>query len=364
MAKSIRFLFLLPVSLSQLLFSWKIVGPCGCALLLLGAGCRPPEAKKAAPGEPSTVIHGQGDLPSTKFEFRTQPNPVVAGQVAIWDLKVIRKSRERGAGNFKVTGDKMLHFIAVSDDLSWFRHLTPEYKDYGHFVTSCILPRAGTYHAYASYTPNYGARVPTRHENARVDFKAVAPGTSESTTLPSPQPGTTAGSVVPLTPDTHQNGWYITTVQSKPEDAPEAEGGATYQVALKSQEITVGEKTNLHFQVRSESGQPIADLQPHRAVGGYVSLISQNKQTFLYALPQVLRSGMSTTQIGGTSGPDMTFETTFPRPGNYKLWAEFKHQDRIITAPFVVKVDGANRVNGTDATRTNAAPKAIKGTQP
>jgi hypothetical protein len=41
-----------------------------------------------------------------------------------------------------------------------------------------------------------------------------------------------------------------------------------------------------------------------------------------------------------SGGPDVMFRTRFPAPGTYKLWAEFKHNDKIITAPFVVKVGG------------------------
>jgi hypothetical protein len=35
---------------------------------------------------------------------------------------------------------------------------------------------------------------------------------------------------------------------------------------------------------------------------------------------------------------DAMFHTNFPHKGVYKIWGEFKHQDKVITVSYVVKV--------------------------
>jgi len=40
------------------------------------------------------------------------------------------------------------------------------------------------------------------------------------------------------------------------------------------------------------------------------------------------------------NGPDITFHTTFTKPGLYKLWAQMDHDGEVRTFPFVVEVKG------------------------
>jgi hypothetical protein len=40
-------------------------------------------------------------------------------------------------------------------------------------------------------------------------------------------------------------------------------------------------------------------------------------------------------------GPDVMFHTNFPTAGLYKVWGQFRHNSKIITAPFVLRVGGA-----------------------
>ena len=48
-------------------------------------------------------------------------------------------------------------------------------------------------------------------------------------------------------------------------------------------------------------------------------------------------------------GPYVMFHTFFPRAGLYKIWAQFKRAGRIITAPFVLRVDEAQTWGGRPA---------------
>jgi hypothetical protein len=53
-----------------------------------------------------------------------------------------------------------------------------------------------------------------------------------------------------------------------------------------------------------------------------------------------------------SGGPDVVFRVNFPKDGLYKVWGEFMHKGKIITAPFVVEVgmgDGNSGDSGAGA---------------
>jgi hypothetical protein len=37
-------------------------------------------------------------------------------------------------------------------------------------------------------------------------------------------------------------------------------------------------------------------------------------------------------------GPHISFRTSFPKPGLYKVWGQFQHKGKIIMADFVLEV--------------------------
>jgi hypothetical protein len=51
---------------------------------------------------------------------------------------------------------------------------------------------------------------------------------------------------------------------------------------------------------------------------------------------------MAPAGVAGTGmryGPDIRFAYTFPQPGRYQLWGQFKHGGTIVTVPVVVEVE-------------------------
>jgi len=38
-------------------------------------------------------------------------------------------------------------------------------------------------------------------------------------------------------------------------------------------------------------------------------------------------------------GPDIRFAYTFPQPGRYQLWGQFRRADAIVTVPLLVEVE-------------------------
>jgi hypothetical protein len=91
----------------------------------------------------------------------------------------------------------------------------------------------------------------------------------------------------------------------------------------------VGDETQLAFTV-SKDGIPVTDLEPYLGAGGHCVLLSEDTRGYLHSHP--LRTS------GARFGPTIVFHTLFPRRGRYKVWAQFQHQGRLLTADFVLNV--------------------------
>ena len=76
---------------------------------------------------------GKGNGNTYKMEFTSNPNPIEAGKVSNLSLtpKIVGKDNEQVP--LDIEHEKKIHFIMVSNDLSWFDHQHPEYKATGSY---------------------------------------------------------------------------------------------------------------------------------------------------------------------------------------------------------------------------------------
>ncbi len=278
---------------------------------------------------------------STDLTFSSEPSELTPGKTALWTLKITDKKTGRPVNDFTVVHDKLMHLIVVSRDLKWFNHLHPELKPDGTFVVSAELPRAGSYKLYADYTP--------KGEEQEIAQHAFA--TKGETAKPLR---------AQLTPDKAQGMWMLKDETSHPEGDPAGAAGGKYQVALMPMpmKLVAGQDAMLHFQVRDAKGQPINDLEPYLGALGHCVILSDDSDVYLHSHPmgasmegmegmEGMNHDMGDMKMEGmkmdapktaASGPDVIFHTNFPRAGLYKIWGQFKHKGKIVTAPFVVNV--------------------------
>jgi len=299
------------------------------AVAVFGGGRKQPAATGSTAAETARGdVHGAAMTKSmsgaTKLEFKTQPKQLKAGQPAIWLPKIFNTKTKMSVRSYETVRDHMMHLIVVSKDLSWFNHLFPEYKDHGLFVTRTVLPRAGTYKLFADYTPREGTREVTGHEFSVTGSIAAAP--------PSPLIADKVG----------KGNWIVREASSRREDEPTDQSqiaprdAPPYQVALMAtpSKLTAKQPVKLHFQIRDIDGKPLADLEPYLGAMGYAVIISSDGSTYVPAEP--MKNGVADMK---THEPVVVFPTNFPRAGIYKVWGQFKHRGRIITAPFVLRVE-------------------------
>lgn len=322
----------------------------GGALLTAGCGGNDPGGSRAdstahahdhadgAHTHDSAHAHDHGDSarPTTRLEFATQPEQIVAGAPASWTLTILDAASGKPVEKLDTVHEKLMHLIVVSSDLSWFNHLHPRYEGNGRFTISTTLPRPGSYKLYADYTPNGKMQEVPQHEFSTADAAAV-PATFASA-------ADTIGA----------GGWMVKTVTSAPEGEPGKAGGAVYQVAMMPMpgKIRAGKDVMLHFQVRDAAGKPVTGLEPYLGAMGHAVLLSGDTKSYLHTHPMDAHGdahgSMDHGAHGATAGDarpadgggsDVMFHTNFPHPGLYKAWGQFQHKGKIITVPFVLNVE-------------------------
>ncbi len=287
---------------------------------------------------------------ATRLEFSAAGGQVVAGKPQEWTLRILDVATGAPVGKFEVEHEKLIHLIVVSRDLAWFNHIHPEYKGNGEFRVTTALPRSGSYRLYADV-------VAAGHGKQVLQYDLTTSGGAP----------TAAAS---LRPDTvGAGGWMVTKVAAKPEGEPDQAGGPVYEVAFMPMNLAPGQDGMLHFQVRDAAGKPITDLQPYLGAMGHAVILSEDGARYLHSHPMDggmshggghdAHGGMDHGDMdhgdkehgdmghGGTEhmhaparsgGPDVMFHTNIPAPGRYKVWGQFQHKGKIITASFVVDV--------------------------
>jgi hypothetical protein len=321
----------------RFLLSWCLLFLILAASLTCG-GCGRRGDSPEAPRGARTQSGDRATSPAAgtiQLEFHAQPPDVIPGRPSHWTLKLTDAATGQPVEDLAVAHEKLLHLLVVSSDLSWFAHLHPDYRRHGVFTTTVVIPRPGVYKLFADVT-----RSGSGHEVPRYEFATAG--------------GVKSPPAIPLTPDRVQrDGWMHVTVAAHPEGEPDKQGGPKYEVQLMTtpSPLTAGSDAMLHFQIHNANGAPVTDLQPYLGAMGHAVILSADATQYLHAHPLDAPS----SAVGSTNnemhavesqsgkektatGPEVVFHTHFPSAGPYKIWGQFQHHGRIITAPFVVDV--------------------------
>ncbi len=292
---------------------------------------------------------------TTKLAFSSNPSTIPVGQPVTWNLQISDAKSGDAVNDFEIEMTKKMHLIVVKNDLSWFNHVHPQFQGNGKFTVTTVLPSAGTYKIYADYTlQNAGQEVP------QFEF-----ATAGQTVTPAK---------VSIVPDKMQGMWLVNKFNAHPESEPDTKGGAVYEVALMPMPIPIvaGQDVMLHFQIRDGAGTPVKDLQPYLGAMGHCVILSSDTNAYLHSHPMSgegeMSHSMGDMKMGGmkgmdhsmgamkmdapapkSGGPDVMFHTNFPKAGLYKVWGQFQHKGKIITANYVVNVAPGQTQKSTGA---------------
>ncbi|REK71683.1 hypothetical protein DX130_21560 [Paenibacillus paeoniae] len=212
----------------------------------------------------------------------------MAGETLQLELRIADADGEP-VQQFDVNHEKKLHLIVISEDLSYFDHVHPEYTGNGLFRQSLTLPTGGKYKLFADFQPTGYAQ-------------------------------TTASTIV------HVEGEH--TLEPVIEDQVRVKTTDKAAVELKVSSLAVGGESELTFTFRNpKSGADLSDLQPYLGAIGHVVIISEDLDHYLHVHP--------VRELG--SGPEARFATRFPAEGMYRIWGQFQRDGEVFTVPFTVK---------------------------
>ncbi|MEE4492403.1 hypothetical protein [Streptomyces sp. BE230] len=210
---------------------------------------------------------------------------------------------------------KELHLIVAPRDLSTFQHLHPTRASDGTWRATAAVPAAGEYRVFADFTPA---------------------GASQGLTLGA---------------DLHAAG------DLRP--VPAAETGRTvtvdgYRVTLTG-DLTPGRATRLSLAV-ARDGRPVTDLQPYLGAYGHLVALRAGDLAYLHVHPDG-----EPGDAGTAPGPDITFTTTAPSRGGYRLFLDFRHGGVVRTAAFTVTAADSPANADDPATPSASAPAEHDG---
>lgn len=286
------------------------------ALVVIAVGCakteQSPSATASIPANSSMIVRtSAGEASQFKSELKAESGEIKAGEQTVLVFTVKNATGET-VRDLQVVHEKPMHLLVVSSDLAEFAHLHPEPQADGTYRVAYTFPNGGGYKLYADFTPPGAKQVVDRYD--------VAVSGPERRRAPLAEDSSQTKTVESLA---------VTMFPDKP--------------------LRAGQELMLNFAVAdAQSGKPVTDLQKYLGALAHFVIISEDTTDFLHAHPMEANemkygeSAMKGMDHGGGAGgmrmPAVSAHTTFPRPGLYKVWAQFQRQGKVVTVPFVVRV--------------------------
>lgn len=188
---------------------------------------------------------------------------------------------------FDVVHDKELHLIAIRRDMTGFQHVHPRLED-------------GTWSTELDLTPG--------EWRVFADFRA------------------TGADPLTLGADLRVPGDYEPVAKSPATWSSDVDG---YEAVLDGS-LVPGQDSPLTISV-SSGGEPVTDLQPYLGARGHLVALREGDLAYLHVHPA------ESPDDDAAAGPEVAFQASVPSPGRYHLFFDFKHDDVVRTASFVLR---------------------------
>ena len=236
------------------------------------------------------------------MEFASSPATIEPNKEVTLSVTPKKKSDASAQVSLDITHEKKIHFILVSDDLSWFDHVHPEYTSSGAYDVKTTFPLAGKYYAFADYKPTNGGHVV---DKISIDVKGNAP--AAKTFSADKLSGTSGSYSFELVPD---GGKLIT-------------------------------ETPLHISgILKKDGKQIDanSIDNYLGAKAHFVMISLIDKEYMHVHPDV-------------ADGKFDLHTTIDKPGLYRGWVQFNAGGKINTIDFTMNVGKAESVATTSETK-------------
>jgi hypothetical protein len=196
---------------------------------------------------------------------------------------------------FEPEQTKLMHFYLVRSDLTGFQHVHPTLAADGTWTAPTKAAAPGTYRAYASFVAKGadGKPVPLT-----LSKQVTAPGTAADQPLPAASP------------------------------AAEVDG---YTVTVDGSKLMAGMAAPLKVSV-AKDGKPVTDLEPDLETYAHLTGFHAGDLAMAHLHPE---GGPAMTPTGG---PDLEFEATLPKPGQWRMFLQFQTGGTLHTAAVTLNV--------------------------
>lgn len=245
------------------------------------------------------------DMGDYRLTFTTDPAEVQAGEPFSLTLNFFQSDGTTPVTEFDEVHTKLLHLILVSDDLTQFLHLHPDYEGDGKFVLKdALLPELANYVVFADFTPTGDVQQVIRAELPVQGAEAKTPELAVS--------------------------------------AHEVTVGALKVTLDIPETLSAGAETTITFHVSdAATGEPVDTLDEYLGAAGHLVMIDNTANVYIHTHPAGDHDMAGMGGMAGMTmqyGPDIQFNAAFPDIGLYALWLQIQYQGEVYTAPFVVDV--------------------------
>jgi len=250
------------------------------------------------PMDPEVRSHNPGNCPRCGMKLKAgipdpvefhldltvEPKPIRPGQKVTLRFEVRDPWKGRPVTNFLEIHEKLFHAFVVSQDLEFFLHEHPIYRE-GAFYYETQLPKAGMYRVLGDFYPD-GA-------TPQLIAKTIM------TTGAAPRAAKLSRDYETKTSENTQV--ELTTIPPEP---------------------IAGQKTRLIFQVSPEDG-----LEKYLGAWGHMLAASDDLIDLIHEHPFI-----------ADGGPKIEFAMVFPRTRMYRIWAQFQRSGTVNTVHFDIPV--------------------------
>lgn len=273
-------------------------------VILLGVQLTQTNNPTIAHEDADTEENHMGTNETYQVVLGSNPLVIEPGQPFTLTLDILQKDGTTPVTKFDEVHTKLMHLILVSEDLSQFLHVHPDYQGNGEFVLkAAALPVGGNYVVFADFTPMSEHQQVVRLNLSTQDAVTTAPELAVGATE------------------------FVTDRLNVALDIPETLGA--------------GAEQTIRFHVAdAANGEPLNTLDDYLGAAGHLVIVDESGQTYLHTHPADHNmEDMSGVGMEKHYGPDLEFNTTFPTTGLYKMWLQVQYKGEIYTASFVIDVN-------------------------
>lgn len=236
--------------------------------------------------------HGPEESAEPLLEWTFEPQHPNVGEA--FEIRIEMKDGEgRSIDKFDISHEKLMHLIVVSEDLSQFHHLHPDYDGKSGFRQEAVLQKGGAYRLFADYKPAGASSVTAMGSVHVAGVGRAAPMESDTD----------------ITKEKQVNG---------------------LNVSLDISTLKAGQEARMTFIFKdAATGANVTDLEPYLGAIGHVVIVGEGAEEYLHVH----------AESDNGSGPEAMFATIFPKAGLYKIWGQFQRNGEPFTIAYTVKAE-------------------------